>query len=334
MKRIIAIFAAIMLVTALLTVPASAAISPNNWEKMTGPGTIEVNSTGTTVTLDEGFTFYKYTESTFDIKNFSCKLKFEHTAQNFGQYFFTMSNKKAHSGSTGLFLLFHIQDTNYEFMLEGQILNAGLYLEPRSTVLPVDISEDVTMYGKDNGDGSYTVSFEGCEKNFTFHIPENYQFTEDLNGQAYISIGGNMSSSVVEAGNTAKFTVYEINGTSMVLDPNAVTSSNNSSDSDGAIIIGGGDTTSDVDTDTNTNTNTNTDTATDNAASSSNTLLIVIIICATVLVLVAVGVVVAIVVMKKKNGAGVVAADTAVETEAEAEAEAEADETSEDTPEE
>ncbi len=336
MKRIISILTALVILAALFAIPASAATSAKEWDRMTGAGKLDVDSKGVSIQLDEGLTFYKYTKATFDIKNFSMKYNMKMNTDYLGGYFsVTMSDKKAFSGSTGLFLLFHM-DGKYEFRLEGQILNRGYYLTPRSRVIDVEFGTDTTMYGKDNGNGTYSITFEGNERDYTFEIPETYQFTEDLNGQGYISFGGSLGPTQIEyEGYTPAdytFTVYEINGVTMELDPASVTSSSNtsnssgnnsnitdsSSDPEGTIVIGGDPDTSDEQEATNdTDTDTDADTDTVVEEEGNNLLLIVIIICAVVIVLAAAAVVAIILIKKKKANA---AADVE-ETEAEAEAE-------------
>ena len=291
MKKLLSFITVIAILLAFCVMPASATTEKKSWEKMTGPGTLSLNEEGVRVDLDEGLTFYKYTAEEVDVKDFTCKFKVSY--ENYVRSYFsiTLMNGKAYSGKTGLFILMRVKDDN-TLDVEGQIINTGYYLtDPDSVDVSVNCKDVITMHGKDNGNGTYTISFDGANEVYTFEIPENYQFTEDLDGKGYLTVGGTVDEDAGKRAITViSYNDLDFSGNKETTDE---VSSTDSTSSDITVI---GD-----NTNTNTNTNTDTDTNTD-SQSSSNTVVIVACVCGGVVVL-AVAAIVVVVMKKKKTAA-------------------------------
>lgn len=317
MKKIISILASLILVAALLVAPASATTVDSDWKNMTGPGTLKIGTDGTTCVLDEGLTLYKYTKATYNIKDFTCKFKISYNDPEFGFFAMTLNASSTFSGtgSRGLFLLFRTIDAN-TLKVEGQILHEGFLLTPSYAEFGLDLSKELVMHGKDNGDGTYSITFDGSSVSYTFEIPENYMFTEDLNGEGYLSFGGRCRAKSLADGTVYSMTVSDFNGTALVADPSATTSSPSSSDDNTSVVDSSVSDTSSTDDKSSTDNavSKNTDNTVD-TAEESNTLTVVIVVCVVVLVLAAAAAVVVILVMKKKKAvAEEVAEDASEET--------------------
>ena len=300
MKKIISILVAIVLVLALCAMPTSAASAKSEWKKMTGPGKLELNEQGVKCVFDEGLTFFKYTKQMVDCKNFSCTFIAERTEFSNAYFAVTLTASEGYTGTgcQGLFLLMRANNDN-TLNIEGQILHTGYNVsKPKSKDIKVDTTKPITIYGKDNGNGTYTVTAEGGEGDYTFEIPENYMFTEDANGQSYLTIGGTMNE-----GDAARaMTLVSVNGIDMSgnkPEPESSSqsttggSSDNTTDGGDNNIIGG-----DSNIIGGDNTTTTTDGEVEEEASSNSALIIVIVVCG-VLVLGAIAAVVIIIIKKK-----------------------------------
>ncbi len=313
MKKILTLVLAFVLLFTLCVMPASAAVSKGDFDKMAGAGKLTLDKTGARVDLEEGLTFYKYTAKAVNVKEFTCKFKISYNGYHRNYYSITLMNGKAYSGKQGLFLLLRVEADN-TLDVEGQIINTGFFLsDPKSAKVTVDCTKELVMKGKDNGNGTYTISFEGGTGEYTFNIPENYKFTEDLNGEGYLTFGGTLDEDqepcalTVISYNDIDFTDNTPTSTSS----SSGGSSNNSSQEDeNTIVIGGSsETESEGESVADTNTNTDTDTKEENketvadSQDEDSSLTVVIIICACVAVLVVGGAVAAILIVKKKNAA-------------------------------
>lgn len=239
MKKFACILLTLVLVAALVVMPSSAATNKSDWQKQNGPATIKLTEEGIRCTLDEGLSFYKYIKDPVDAKNFTCTF-IPHYEEYHGSFFaITLTGTKSYAGpgSNGLFLLFTLKSENV-LNVEGQILHVGYYLtgEPpeRNKDINIDTTKPITVKGLDNGDGTYTVSFEGSSDSYTFEIPENYQFTEDYNGECYFSFGGSCGTDEKRA-----ITVVSVNGIDFSgnkPEPESEPSSDSSTDDD--VLIG------------------------------------------------------------------------------------------------
>ncbi len=324
MKKILTLFLTFAMLFTFCVVPASAAVSKGDFDKMTGPGKLTLDESGARVDFEEGLTFYKYTAKAVNVKEFTCKFKLTYSDTIRNYFSITLMNGKGYSGKQGLFLLFRIVDDN-TLEVEGQIINTGFLLtDPRATNVSVNCKGEIVMKGKDNGNGTYTISFEGGTGEYTFNIPENYKFTEDLNGEGYLTFGGTTGGD-----NTPRaITIISYNdidftdNTPTSASSSSGSSSNNSSQEDeNTIIIGGSsETEGESDADTEVDTKVEDKAAVSDSENEGSILTVVIIICACVAVLGIGGAVAAVLIVKKKNAAG-------AENEAEAEGDsAQADE--------
>lgn len=308
MKKIITVLLVVVLMAVLCAVPSSAATAKNEWKKQTGPGKIELNEQGIKCNFDEGLTFFKYTKQTIDVKNFTCTFIPHFTEKSYAYFAITLTASKGYtgSGSNGLFLLLRVMQEGV-VRVEGQILHMDYKLtDPKDTEINVDTTKPLVVKGVDNGNGTYTVSFEGGTGNYTFDIPENYQFTEDLNGQGYFTFGGTMD----EGDAQRAMTVVSVNGIDFSgnkPEPSSTGSSNPTSSNVGTTDTTDTDSSTDTTdssiTDADDDTTTSTTTGNDDTATESNsnsTLIIVIIVCG-VLVLAAATVFVIIVIKNKKS---------------------------------
>ncbi len=317
MKKIISVLVAVVLVFSLCAMPISAATDKSEWKKMSGPGKIELNEQGVKCVFDVGLTFFKYTKQMINVKNFTCTF-IPHFNESSSAYFgitLNASKNYAGTGTQGLFLLIRVYQQG-TVNVEGQILHqdpsSANLTDPKSTNIQVDTTKPLVLKGVDNGNGTYTVSFEGGTGEYTFEIPENFQFTEDANGEGYFSFGGTMN--IGEEDDQRGMTVVSVNGIDLSGNqPEPESSSkptSNGSDSatdDGSSIIGG-------DSDIIGADNTTTDTDGNETEEASNSALIIVIVVCGVLVLGAVAAVV-VIAIKKKSAAKETAEETVEKTE-------------------
>lgn len=218
MKKILSIFTiAIILLSSVMCFSVSAETNAKEWTRLTGSATLDINSEGTTVTGAEGVSFYKYTNSKVDVTDFTCTFTLEqenywdgHDGQHRYYYSILLTNKAAHSGSQGLFLLL-FPTSGSSLRVEGQILNTGFLLSPTFVEFDVPVSKPITMHGKVVGGNYYQISFDNSKQTYKFKIPENYQFHKDLDGEGYFAFGATINT----PGETAKMTVTDVNGIEM-----------------------------------------------------------------------------------------------------------------------
>lgn len=315
MKKIISVLVAIVIVFSLCAMPTSAATAKSEWKKMAGPGKMELNEQGVKCVFDVGLTFFKYTKQMIDVKNFTCTY-IPHFNESSSAYFGVTLNTSqgyAGTGSQGLFLLMRIYEQG-TVNVEGQILHqdpkSANLTDPKSTNIKVDTTKPLVLKGVDNGNGTYTVSFEGGTGEYTFEIPENFQFTEDANGQGYFTFGGTMNEG--EEGDQRAMTVVSVNGIDLSgnqPEPESsskpTSSGSDSTTDDGGIITGD-------DSDIIGADNTTTDG--EEVEESSNSSLIIVIVVCGVLVLGAVAAVV-VIAIKKKSAKKETAEETVEKTE-------------------
>ena len=74
MKKILAVFVALVLVFALCAMPASAETKASEWKKGTGPVGIDFSDEGTKILIDEGVNLYYY-QNLVNVKDFTVKFK-------------------------------------------------------------------------------------------------------------------------------------------------------------------------------------------------------------------------------------------------------------------
>ena len=290
MKRVITFFLVLALVLSLCAMPTFAATSKEDWKKQTGPAKIELTEEGLKCVYEEGLSFFKYTKEMIDIKNFKGKFIFHNSDTPGKIYTMTLTASKSYTGvgSTGLFLLFRVPREGV-VNVEGQILHMDYYLtEPtRNKDIAVDTTKPIVVTGTDNGDGTYTVGFEGATDSYTFEIPENYQFTEDANGQGYFSVGG-----IIDENYEGAMTVVSINGIDFSGNKPEPESSSVPTTSQDVIIGGNGE-------DVIIGAENNEENTEEQVEETSPNLTLVIVICGVIILGVAAAI--TILVIKKKS---------------------------------
>lgn len=289
MKKILSIFIATIVLLSSMCFSVSAETNTKEWTRLTGSATLDINSEGTTVTGAEGVSFYKYTNSKVDITDFTCTFTLEqenywdgHDGDHRYYYSVLLTNKAAHSGSQGLFLLL-FPTSGSSLRVEGQILNTGFLLSPTFVEFDVPVSQPITMHGKVLSGDYYEISFDNSKQTYKFKIPDNYQFHKDLDGEGYFGFGATINTT----GETAKMTVTEVNGIEM---------KNNE-----APQASEEDNTGDGQTGTAT-TNTNQDSAQQGTTVDSSMFIILIVALVVLFVIVVGGFVTLILVLNKKLG--------------------------------
>lgn len=218
MKKALAILISMILLGATLVLGVSAETTEKEWSRLTGPAEFSVSKDGVSLSAEEGLTFYKYTKDKVNITDFSCTFTLEqdnwwdgHDGIHGYYYSIILTNKAAHSGSQGLFLLL-FPTSGHSMRVEGQILNTGFLLSPSYVELDVDTMGPITMHGKVVGGDYYEISFDNCKDTYKFEIPVNYQFHKDLDGEGYFGFGTNVSGD----DENIKMTVQKVNGLEMV----------------------------------------------------------------------------------------------------------------------
>lgn len=214
MKKIISSLLVLIVCVCTLALPVSAATTEKEWTRMTGPAKFSVGADGARISGNVGTTFYKYTKDTVDITDFTCKFTLEQDNYWDGhdggvhQYYYPMilTDKAAHSGSKGLFLLM-FPTSGRSLRIEGQILNTGFLLSPSYIEFDVDTTSELVMHGKVVDGTHYEISFDNCKQTYKFEIPLNYQFHKDLDGQGYFGFGASVSTE----GENIKMTVSSVN---------------------------------------------------------------------------------------------------------------------------
>ncbi|MBO4468395.1 MAG: hypothetical protein J5766_03750 [Clostridia bacterium] len=214
MKKVFAILFSIILLASVSVFGVSAETTEKEWSRLTGPAEFSITKDGVSLSATDGLTFYKYTRDKIDITDFSCTFTLEqdnwwdgHDGEHGYYYSIILTNKAAHSGSQGLFLLL-FPTSGHSMRIEGQILNTGFLLSPSYVELDVDTMGPITMHGKVVNGNSYEISFDNCKDTYKFAIPENYQFHKDLDGQGYFGFGANVSGD----DENIKMTVSKVNG--------------------------------------------------------------------------------------------------------------------------
>lgn len=217
MKKLIAILTAVIILASIFTTNAFAETNPKEWSRMTGPASFAISPDGVSVEATEGLSFYKYTKDAVDITDFTCTFTFEqenywdgHEGQHRYYYPMILTNKAAHSGSQGLFLLM-FPTSGRSLRIEGQILNTGYLLSPTYVEFDIDTTAPMTMHGKVVDGTHYEITFDGSKDSYKFEIPVNYQFHTDLDGKAYFGFG----AAIDDEGEKAKMTVTSVNGIEM-----------------------------------------------------------------------------------------------------------------------
>lgn len=284
MKRILSIAAALLLVL-LLTLSAAAATTEKEWTRMTGPAEISLSDAGITCTATEGVSFYKYTKDVVDVRDFTCRFTLEQENYWDGhdggshQYYYSilLTNKAAHSGSQGLFLLL-FPTSGRSLRIEGQILNTGYLLSPSYVEFDVDTTAELVMHGKVVDDEHYEITFDNCKQAYKFEIPVNYQFHTDLDGDGYFAFGASVSTE----GEKAAITVSKVNDLDFTgSQPTATTTAPAQTDANAGVLPGNTGNTG------NAGNTGNTGTASGGSLDSS--VLLLVIIALAVLFTVAVG---------------------------------------------
>lgn len=291
MKKILSIFITAIVLLSVMCLSVSAETNTKEWTRLTGSASLDINSEGTTVTGAEGVSFYKYTKSKVDITDFTCTFTLEqenywdgHDGAHRYYYSVLLTNKAAHSGSQGLFLLL-FPTSGSSLRVEGQILNTGFLLSPTFVEFDVPVSEPITMHGKVVDGDYYEISFDNSKQTYKFEIPVNYQFHKDLDGEGYFGFGATINTE----GETAKMTVTEVNGIEMK--------------NTQAPQVSEEQKTEDNQADTNANTNTNVNQSTSQGTTVDSSMFIILIAALAVLFLIVVGgFVTLILVLNKKLG--------------------------------
>lgn len=294
MKKILSIFITAILLLSIMCLSVSAETNTKEWTRLTGSASLDINSEGTTVTGAEGVSFYKYTKSKVDITDFTCTFTLDqenywdgHDGSHRYYYSIILTNKAAHSGSQGLFLLL-FPTSGSSLRIEGQILNTGFLLSPTFVEFDVPVMEPITMHGKVVDGNYYEISFDNSKQTYKFEIPVNYQFHTDLDGEGYFGFGATIHSE----GETAKMTVTEVNGIEMKNDEAPQESEEQKTE----------DTQTDANTNTNTNVNANQNNAQQGTTVDSSVFIILIAALVVLFLIVVVGFVVLILILNKKLG--------------------------------
>lgn len=291
MKKILSIFITAIVLLSVMCLSVSAETNTKEWTRLTGSASLDINSEGTTVTGAEGVSFYKYTKSKVDITDFTCTFTLEqenywdgHDGSHRYYYSVILTNKAAHSGSQGLFLLL-FPTSGSSLRIEGQILNTGFLLSPTFVEFDVPVMEPITMHGKVVDGNYYEISFDNSKQTYKFEIPVNYQFHKDLDGEGYFGFGATINTE----GETAKMTVTEVNGIEMK--------------NTQAPQVSEEQKTEDNQAGTNANTNTNVNQSTSQGTTVDSSMFIILIVALAVLFLIVVGgFVTLILVLNKKLG--------------------------------
>lgn len=291
MKKILSIFITAIVLLSVMCLSVSAETNTKEWTRLTGSASLDINSEGTAVTGAEGVSFYKYTKSKVDITDFTCTFTLEqenywdgHDGSHRYYYSVILTNKAAHSGSQGLFLLL-FPTSGSSLRIEGQILNTGFLLSPTFVEFDVPVMEPITMHGKVVDGNYYEISFDNSKQTYKFEIPVNYQFHKDLDGEGYFGFGATIHSE----GETAKMTVTEVNGIEMKNTQAPQVSEEQKTEENQA--------------GTNANTNTNANQSTSQGTTVDSSMFIILIVALAVLFLIVVGgFVVLILVLNKKLG--------------------------------
>ena len=291
MKKILSIFITAIVLLSVMCLSVSAETNTKEWTRLTGSASLDINSEGTTVTGAEGVSFYKYTKSKVDITDFTCTFTLEqenywdgHDGSHRYYYSVILTNKAAHSGSQGLFLLL-FPTSGSSLRIEGQILNTGFLLSPTFVEFDVPVMEPITMHGKVVDGNYYEISFDNSKQTYKFEIPVNYQFHTDLDGEGYFGFGATIHSE----GETTKMTVTEVNGIEMK--------------NTQAPQVSEEQKTEDNQAGTNANTNTNANQSTSQGTTVDSSMFIILIVALAVLFLIVVGgFVTLILVLNKKLG--------------------------------
>lgn len=290
MKKILSIFITAIVLLSVMCFSVSAETNTKEWTRLTGSASIDINSEGTTVTGAEGVSFYKYTKSKVDITDFTCTFTLEqenywdgHDGAHRYYYSVILTNKAAHSGSQGLFLLL-FPTSGSSLRVEGQILNTGFLLSPTYVEFDVPVTEPITMHGKVVDGNYYEISFDNSKQTYKFEIPVNYQFHKDLDGEGYFGFGATIHSE----GETAKMTVTDVNGIEMKNNEPPQAPEDQKTEDNQAT--------------NNTNANTNQNSTQQGTTVDSSMFIILIVALAVLFLIVVSGFVVLILVLNKKLG--------------------------------
>lgn len=296
MKKVFAVLFSVILVAALMTFSVSAETTEKEWSRLTGPAEFSITKDGVSLSATDGLTFYKYTRDKIDITDFSCTFTFEqdnwwdgHDGEHGYYYSIILTNKAAHSGSQGLFLLL-FPTSGHSMRIEGQILNTGFLLSPSYVEVDVDTMGPITMHGKVVNGNSYEISFDNCKDTYKFEIPVNYQFHKDLDGKGYFGFGANVSGD----DENIKMTVSKVNGIDMVGTQETAEKTDNSNGTT-AVADNGGT----ANTTGNVNTTGQSGTVIDSGTTSTMFTILISTIVALFLIVVAGFVVIAIFIYKK-----------------------------------
>lgn len=282
MKRILTIAATLLLVL-LLALSAAAATTEKEWTRMTGPAEISLSDAGITCTATEGVSFYKYTKDVVDVRDFTCRFTLEQENYWDGhdggshQYYYSilLTNKAAHSGSQGLFLLL-FPTSGRSLRIEGQILNTGYLLSPSYVEFDVDTTAELVMHGKVVDDEHYEITFDNCKQAYKFEIPVNYQFHTDLDGDGYFAFGASVSTEEEKAA----ITVSKVNDLDFTgSQPTATTTEPAQTDTSTAVLPGN----------TGNTGNAGTASSGNGGGSLDSSVLLLVIAALAVLFIVAVG---------------------------------------------
>ena len=309
MKKILSVFVALVLVFALCAMPASAETKTSEWKKGTGPATKEITANGTVVKLEQGVSLWYY-QNQIDITDFEVVLKLNAPEyREWGWFAMTIGGTGKYTGGQGCqnFLVLIPRGEN-NLCINPQVLHSGQGgIVPQSTTTYDDIAnEDLKLHFKKVNDSTYSVEIND-HQTFEYLIPENFDWTSDLNGKGCLGFGGCINpgeENEFEEG-AVNIVVKSINGVAMTGTEDKTPSTSGGTTGG---TTGGSDTTIDPETGIDTGIiggGDTTDTTTEDAAEESgdNTLLIVVIICGAVLLLAAIAAVIVIVLVKSKKAA-------------------------------
>ena len=188
MRRILLLFFIFCLLISAFCVYGSASTEHDDWQKMCGAATLRVSSEGTRIVLDEGLTFYKYQKNTVSLDEFRCVIRLRGFETLNGYYAITLTDGLSYE-NRGLFLLMYPEGPD-ALRLEGQILHRGSHVTPATAVLSADLSQPLTLRGRLEPSGAYSLSFDDFETAYTLTPPTDEDFLTSLGGEAYFSFGG------------------------------------------------------------------------------------------------------------------------------------------------
>lgn len=215
MKKILSLLIALVLAVSCFMLPTSALAVKADWTLATGPATLEMTEEGPTLSCTEGRSFAINQADMIDLNNFECTFTIGRDDDSFtNSAAITLNMSRSHAGnnSGAPFLLLYFED-RYTLKMEGQILHTGLLLHPTYAYFSVDTTKPITIRGKVVDSTHYSLTVDGDTKShYTFEIPTNYPFHQQLDGKAFFGFSICGASEWNEDLPTRYMTIKSVNG--------------------------------------------------------------------------------------------------------------------------